>query len=115
MFVQTLILRLPDLLTRTRSQVGPRAEAAPRPSHDHHAHIIVVAQDPNGVDHLIVQIAAERVQLLRPIKRDRADMVGNLKAQVLVSHGRSPSVGLATPLRIGARSASTESCRKQAA
>src|SRR5262249_56140973 len=70
-------------------EVRPNAEVAPRPRHDHRAHVVPLVGLPERVAHLDAHAPRPRVAALGAIQRERRDLVGDLEADLLVLHGSS--------------------------
>src|SRR5208282_5972814 len=70
----------------TRRQVRAGAERASRAGHDDRAHVVVRVGLVERVDHLVHHDAGECVELLRPVERDRRDIVRDLVDDLFIRH-----------------------------
>ena len=85
-------VRSPGLLAREDGlghlDVAAGTERTPGAAHDHHADPLVGTGFPQRLQELVIRLHAERVELLRPVERDRRDAAVGAVLDVLV-HARA--------------------------
>src|SRR6185295_12369743 len=83
-------------------QVRARAERAPRPGDDQHAHVVVRIGPVEHREELVEHDGVQRVELVRPVQGDGGDAVRHLVAQRLEgtdAHGAPSSASPCLSLR----------------
>lgn len=68
------------------TEIRSGAKGAPRPSHDDRSHGIVDVAIAKGLEVLLLHAAAERIELFRPVQRNRGDALIYAAKNFLVRH-----------------------------
>src|SRR5947208_611657 len=87
----TLLTRWPASASGAGGKVGAGAEGAPGTGDDDGADVVVLVGRVEGVDQFLLHRGVEGVELVRPVQRDRENLLGDLILDRLVGHGGFPS------------------------
>jgi hypothetical protein len=79
-------LPLRCILAGELRDVGPGDERAPRAREQHRADVVPCPRFLDRESQLAHQGVVQRIQLVRPVRRDRGDPVGDLEREKLVAH-----------------------------
>ena len=78
-----------ECLASGTRQICASAEGAARSGDDHGPHVIVGVHLVECIDDLVHHRSRERIELLRPVERDRRDVVSDVVNDLRVLHGEA--------------------------